>query len=221
MAKDKNENKFVQLQTKVSPEVYARLKAIEEKFGFSTFDALRKFADILIRFGDDQHNLSDDLTRVIRMFENIPGWSKSICLADGLTEMEIVEAFYVLRARRDPYGHRFVHVVRPILDGDADGWTCSYNVQRMIERFMEITNPSLYKHLRQLAVEMGTESMFDLLHRLADLYRENPDEKELRVQFEENDYERGNRMYQDTIYKRRHAKTMESFEGQQRMFEDE
>ena len=66
---------------------------------------------------------------------------------------------------------------------------------------------NFYQHypdmrLSQLAVEMNTESMFDLITRLADLYRENPDEKELRLQFEENDYERGNRVYQDTHYKR-------------------
>lgn len=199
---ENNQKQMMQLQTKVTPEVYARLKAIEEKFGFSTFEALRNLVDVLIRFGDDRHNLSNDLTRCIRMFENLPGWSKSICLGDGLAEMEIVEAFYVLRTHKDPQGCRLVWVERPMMNGDAYGWSATYNVQRMLERFIEVINPSLYKYLRQLAVEMNTESMFDLITRLADLYRENPDEKELRLQFEDNDYERGNRVYQNTHYKR-------------------
>ena len=192
----------MQLQTKVTPEVYARTEAICKKYGFSVFEMLRMLVDSIVRFMDDEHNLCENLTRVMRMFENMPGWSSSICLGDGLEEMEIVEAFYVLRARKDSYGHRIVHVVRPMMDGDAEGWTSTYNIQRMAERFIELMNPSLYKYLRQLAVEMGTESMFDLIHRLADLYRENPDEKELRLQFEQNDYHQGAQMYDRTHYKR-------------------
>ena len=215
---DLQENKTIQLQTKVTPEVYARLKAIEEKFGFSTFEALRNLVDVLIRFGDDRHNLSDDLTRVIRLFENLPGWSKSICLGDGLADMEIVEAFYVLRTHKDPQGCRLVWVERPMMNGDAYGWSATYNVQRMLERFMEVTNPSLYKYLRQLAVEMNTESLFDLINRLADLYRENPDEKELRIQFEQNDYVNGNRAFQETHYKRPYTPSEEHL--QQTLFDN-
>ena len=221
MSKDKNGNKFIQLQTKVSPEVYARLKAIEEQFGFSTFEALRNLVDVLVRFGDDKHNLSDDLARVIRMFENLPGWSHAICLGDGLADMEIVEAFYVLRTHKDPTGYRLVWVERPMMDGDAYGWSATYNVQRILERFIEVTNPSLYKHLRQLAAEMGTESMFDLIHRLADLYRENPDEKELRLQFESNDWHLGAQMHQDTRYKRDYTHTFDYIEKQQSLFHND
>lgn len=202
MAKDKTENKIVMLQTKVTPEVYARLKAIETQYGFSTFEALRMLVDVIIRFADDKHNLSDDLVRCIRMFENLPGWSQSICLGDGLADMEIVEAFYVLRTHKDPNGCRLVWVERPMMNGDAYGWSATYNVQRMLERFMEVTNTSLYKHLRMLAVEMGTESLFDLVHRLADLYKENPDEVELRLQFEGNDWHKGAQMTDRTRYKR-------------------
>lgn len=218
---ESNEYKTMQVQTKVTPEVYARLKAIETKFGFSTFEALRNLIDVLIRFGDDKHNLSDDLVRCIRMFENLPGWNKSICLGDGLGEMEIVEAFYVLRTHKDPHGCRLVHVERPMMNGDANGWQATYNIQQIMERFIEVINPSLYKHLRQLAVEMGTDSMFDLVSRLASLYKDNPDETELRLQFEQNDYERGNRVYQDTQYKRHHSHSMEYIETQQSLFDNQ
>ena len=66
--------------------------------GFSVFHALRMLCETLVRFGDDRHNLTEQLIRVIRMFENIPGWSKSICLADDEQEFGIVEAIYILRA---------------------------------------------------------------------------------------------------------------------------
>ena len=89
-----------------------------------------------------------------------------------------------------------------MMDGDAYGWSATYNVQRILERFIEVMNPSLYKHLRLLAVDMGTTSMLDTIQRIADEQMENPDEIELRRQFEANDYHRGAQMTDRTRYKR-------------------
>ena len=211
----------MQLQTKVSPEVYARLEAIGKRYGFSIYEILRMLSDCIIRFMDDRHNLSDDLTRIIRMFEDLPGWRQSICLADGMQEMEIVEAFYVLRSRHDARGYRLAYVERPMLDGDEYGWTVTFNIQKMLERFMEVINPSLYKHLRMLAVDLGTESMLDTIHIIANLYRENPDEKELRLQFEQNDWHKGARMHEDKQYKRGYSHTIDYMEKQQSLFDNQ
>ena len=202
----------MQLQTKVTPEVYARLQSICKQYGFSVFEMLRMLSECIIRFMDDRHNLSDDLVRVIRMFEDLPGWRRSICIADGLKNMEIVEAFYVLRDSRNPNGVRLVHVERPTMAGDADGWNATYNMQRIFERFMELLNPSLYRHLRQLAVDLGTASMLDTVHSIASLYKENPDETELRIQFENNDWHLGAKMTTDTRYQRRSTHTEEYME---------
>ena len=216
------ENKTVQVQTKVSPEVYAHVEAICKKYGYSIFLLLRMFLDCAVRFMDDRHNLDYNLIRVIRMFEDLPGWRKSICLAAGdEQEFGVSEAYYILRAKKHD-GWRLVHVERPMMEGDPEGWTCTYNIQKMLERFIELVNPSLYKHLRQLAVEMGTESMFDMIHTLADNMKENPDEAEFRAQFENNNWHQGARDFTSTIhYKRHHAPKMDSFEGQQKIFEDD
>lgn len=218
MAKDKTTNKTMQLQTKVSPEVYARLESICQTYGFSIFQLLRMLSECIIRYMDDQHNLSDDLIRVMRMFEDIPGWRKSICLAEGLEDMNIVEAFYVLRAKH-LNGYRLVHVERPVMQGDEDGWIATFNVQRMTERFVELLNPSLYKHLRMLAVDLGTQSMLDTIHTIANLYKENPDEVELRLQFESNDWHMGAHMQRDTVYQRRNSHSMEYID-QQSLFDN-
>ena len=218
---ENEDKKTMQLQTKVTPEVYARLEAIGKQFGTSIYEILRLLSDCIIRFMDDRHNLSDDLVRIIRMFEDLPGWHKSICLADGLQDMEIIEAFYVLSANNDPNGCRLVLVERPMLNGDPDGWIATYNIQRMVERFMEIVSPSLYKHLRMLAVDMGTDSMLDTIHRIADLYRENPDEKELRLQFEQNDWHKGAKMHEENQYKRGYGHSMDYMETQQKLFDED
>ena len=204
----------VQLQTRVTPEVGAQLLAICNKYGFSVFHALRMLCETLVRFSDDRHNLTEQLIRVIRMFENIPGWSKSICLADDEQEFGIVEAIYILRAPGKD-GYRLVWVERPMMDGDAYGWSVDYNVQHILERFIEVMNPSLYRHLRMLAVQLGTESMLDTIQRIADEFMENPDEVELRLQFENNDWNKGARQYEDTKYKRPYSHGMDYIETQQ------
>ena len=214
---DNEQNNSVQLQTKVTPEIYAMLQTIGNKFGFTIYHCLRMLVEILVRLGDDQHNLHEDLMRAIRQFENIPGWANSICLADPDQEIGIVEAIYIMRARGKE-GYRMCLVERPMLDNDSAGWSVTYNVQRILERFIEVMNPSLYKHLRLLAVELGTTSMLDTIQRIADEFMENPDEIELRLQFEQNDYERGNRVYQDTHYKRPYTPSEEHL--QKTLFDD-
>lgn len=208
--KDKTENKFEQIQTKVSPEMFARLKAIEIKHGVSIFKMLRMLAECIIRFMDDQHNLSEELIRVILMFENIPGWKRSICLAAGVEDMEIVEAFYVLR-EKGKNGNRLVHVERPVMAGDEQ-WTATYNIQTMFERWMELMNPSLYRHLRQLSVDFGNESILDTIITIANRYKENEDMVALRLEFEQIDWHKGARMSEQQPMQRHNNKTMESME---------
>jgi len=79
---------------------------------------------------------------------------------------------------------------------------------------MELTNKSLYEHLRRLAVDLGTESILDVLHTIANLYQDNPDEKALRLEFENNDWsERGRKTTQDTLYARRRSHSMDYVEN--------
>lgn len=209
-AQETKEQEFrntIHLTTRVSPEVGAQLMAISKRYGTSIFFILRMFADCLIRLSDDRHNLSQDLMRIIRQFENIPGWRKSICLADDTQEFGIVEAIYILRAPGKE-GYRLCLVERPTLEGD-DKWEVTYNVQRILERFIEVMNPSLYRHLRLLAVNLGTESMLDTIQRIADEYMENPDEVELRLQFESCDWHKGAQMHADKAYKRPYSPSEE------------
>ena len=217
---DSEQNNSVQLQTKVTPEIYALLQAIGSKFGFTIYHALRMLVEVLVRMGDDSHNLQENLIRAIHQFENIPGWSNSICLADPDQEIGIVEAIYIMRAKGKE-GHRLCLVERPMMDNDASGWSVTYNIQRILERFIEVLNPSLYKHLRLLAVELGTTSMLDTIQRIADEFMENPDDIELRLQFSQIDWHQGARMHEDTQYKRGYSHSMDYMETQQTLFNDE
>jgi hypothetical protein len=69
-----------------------------------------------------------------------------------------------------------------------------------------------------VGVSLGTESFLDTIHRIADAYAENPDEQELRLQFESNDWHKGSQMYEQKPYKRTYTPSEET---QQKLFEVE
>ena len=195
------------ISARVSIEFKARLESLCEQYGFSINILVKLLAETFLRNADKEHNISEDLMKVIRLFENIPGWKKSVCLSDGIDGMEITEAFYVLKQPKKR-GSRIVHVTMPLLKNDEEGWTENFNVQQQLERFMELTNESLYKHLRCLSTDLGTVSLLDTIHTIANLYRENPDEGELRLQFESNDWVKGAQAHRDTAFKRRNSHSM-------------
>lgn len=228
-----------QISTKVTKSAKMRLEAICQQYDFSLYDMLQMFCDCLIRFMDDKHNLDESLIRIIRMFEGMPGWKTAMRLVEpfetevhkevtkgGVTKIvtevqsaQIIEAFYVLRGYKGTGSPRLIHVTRPMMEGDENGWQVTYNVQYQLERFIELTNESLYKHLRMIGVELGTQSFLDTIQRIADAYAENPDEVELRLQFESNDWHRGAQMYERTAYKRPYTPSEEHL--QKTLFEIE
>ena len=195
------------ISARVSIEFKARLESLCEQYGFSINILVKLLAETFLRNADKEHNISENLMKAIRLFENIPGWKKSVCLSDGIDGMEITEAFYVLKQPKKT-GSRVVHVTMPLLKNDEDGWTENFNIQQQLERFMELTNESLYKHLRCLSTDLGTVSLLDTIHTIANLYRENPDEGELRLQFESNDWVKGAQAHRDTAFKRRNSHSM-------------
>ena len=218
MSADIQDRDIEMLQTKVTPEVRARLMAIEQKYGFTTFKLLRMLIDCIIRFMDPMTNMDESLLRIIRLFENFPGWEKSISLGEGLDKMEITDAYYVLQ-QREREGFRLVWVERPWMEGDADGWTYTFNLQRMFEDFLQKSNESLYNLLKEIGKELRTESLLDTIHILASKYKTNPDEEELRESFENNDWVNGARAAKDVRYQRHHAHKMEYLDRQPTLFD--
>lgn len=216
-----SEKADIVVNTKVTPEAFARIKAICNKFGFSPYDLLQMLLDCMIRYMDEYHNLSEDLRRIIRMFEDMPGWKTALRLTEPMDDAEIMEAFYVLRRPKGTGAPRIVHIERPMLDGDDLGWLVTYNVQTSLERFIEVINSSLYRHLRMLSVELGNESLLDTIQTIVNLYKENPDEKELRLMFEDNDWENGAKMSEHRQYKRTYTTSEEQIYKQQTLFDKE
>lgn len=181
---------LIPIGTKVSPEARERLKAIYDLKGFSEYDMLQMFCDVAIRMMDDRHNLSYDMEVLIQLMDGMKDWSTTIRLTDPVDRMKVQEAFYILteKGRTDA---RCCHV-----QGDSNDMfrTETFNVQTIVERFICLVLPGMYKRLRMLGTDLGTNSVYETLLRIVDDYNTNPDADELRLLFADNDWDNGHKM---------------------------
>lgn len=209
----KNEGNFVSVAGKISTWSYGRIMRILKRKGLNIYQMIQNFCDTIIRYMDDKHNRTPDVEKAMNMFEGMIGWENNFNLCDPNTKPEISEATYYLsdftkdKAKK---GVRVVHVERPLMDK----WTQTFNVQQILERFMCLTFPSLYRRLRFIAVCRECTSILELLIDIVGELEREEDKKELLRDFEDADrgdfgqkphvgqpYKRPYEASQDTLFK--------------------
>ena len=208
-----NEGNFVSVAGKISTWSYGRIMRILKRMGLNIYQMIQNFCDTIIRYMDDKHNRTPDVEKAMNMFEGMIGWENNFNLCDPNTKPEISEATYYLsdftkdKAKK---GVRVVHVERPLMDK----WTQTFNVQQILERFMCLTFPSLYRRLRFIAVCRECTSILELLIDIVGELEREEDKKELMRDFEDADrgdfgqkphewqpYKRPYEATQDTLFK--------------------
>lgn len=178
------ENKeYKPLGTKISKEAWQRLHVLASKKGMSIYEMIQMVCDTLLRYMDDQHNLTPEMEKAMAIFEHMEGWSQAFNLADPTMQSEIGEATYYLQdAEGKKRGVRAVHVTKPFMEA---GRTETMNLQQILERTIELLMPERYRRLCALAEEKDCSGLLELLDTLIDLHAADSDTEELRQQFED------------------------------------
>lgn len=209
MSKEDDKLKGYQVvNTKISLVAYYRLIELLKRKGLNFYKMIQNFCDCLIRNMDDKHNLTPETEKVMDTFEHMVGWENNFNLADPKSKPEISEATYYLCDERGKKGIRVIHVERPFF-GD---WKQTLNVHQIMERFMCLTFPQLYKRLRFIAVCRQCASVLELMNELVRELEEEERKKELLAEFE--DYDRGDfgQKPSDVRYRRKLHLTPDMFE---------
>ena len=211
----KDEGNFVSVAGKISTWSYGRIMRILKRRGLNIYQMIQNFCDTIIRYMDDKHNRTPDVEKAMNMFEGMIGWENNFNLCDPNTKPEISEATYYLsdftkdKAKK---GVRVVHVERPLMDK----WTQTFNVQQILERFMCLTFPSLYRRLRFIAVCRECTSILELLIDIVGELEREEDKKELLKDFEDADRgDFGQKPHEGQPYKRPYEATQDT------LFKDE
>ena len=177
-----NDENYVVVATKLSPEANARLEMIARSRRMKKYELIQMVCDVLIRYCDKAHNLSREIELVMAVFEHMMGWSGAFNLADPTASPEIVEATYYLTSP-DKKGVRAVHVERPFF-GE---WTQNFNVQEILEKTINMLMPERYQRLRQVATDMGATTLLQVLDMLIDNHTQAADMDAIRKEFEDAD----------------------------------
>ena len=180
---------MVPVGTKVSPEAKALFHLTCDDLGVSEYDALQMFIDVFIRMRSPKQDTSYELEQLMNLFDP-KAWKDGIRLTDPVKDMKIAEAIYFL-TEQGRQGVRGVHVQ----GAHNDMWRKeSYNIKEIVERFVCMLLPNIYRVLRMISNDMGTNSIYETLCRIVDEYKIDPNAEELRILFADNDWERGHKM---------------------------
>ena len=177
------EEKYKNISTKVKPETKELLAKICKKMHTNEYEFLQNVCDCVVRYTSDKYNLTPELERIMSIFEHLEGWHNAFNLADHNAEVEICEAFYVLKAK-GKNGLRIVHVERPWWDGLKE-WKQNINVQQLFERFFNILMPERWMKMHKLSVYLGIESSTHTLDYMIDRCTEEELEAQYRREFED------------------------------------
>ena len=181
----KDEGKSQVLSTKISSWAYAQIMKILHHKGINKYQLLQNMCEVILRFMSDKHNRTPEMEQAMETFENMEGWKDNFNLCDPQAKPGISEATYYLSdfSKNGKKGIRVVHVERPFFGT----WKQTFNLQQVMERFMCLTFPSLYRRLRFIAVVKDCSSILELLMKFVREEEREEDKRELRRPFEDAD----------------------------------
>lgn len=171
------------ISTRVDAETFARLKSICQQRGISMYDLLQLFCMTIVRYMDDDHNLSEDLRRVMQLLGDPTQWRRMNTLMEQTADMQLMEQYGILR-RKNRHGDIVCHVSSPMM-GEQH---ITYNVADIFDRFLHSLMPDLYRRIQLLGEEMQTRDVLDTVRQMTDEMLNDPYEACIREEFENNDW---------------------------------
>ena len=198
-----DEGKFMTVAGKVSTWCYGRLSRILRKRGLNIYQMIQNFCDSIVRNMDDRHNLTPESEKIMATFEHMIGWEDNFNLGDPNVKPVVSEATYYLTDEDGKKGVRVMHVEKPFFGQ----WTQNFNIQQILERFMCLTFPQLYKRMRFIAVCRQCASIFELLTEIVAELEEEEKKRELLEDFEDANRGDWGQKPHEHPYRRRHEKS--------------
>ena len=158
-----NEDKFLNMSTKISPATAKVWNAICDSMGTDTYHMLQNFIYTMIRAAADPHGLNPDIQKILTMLDTDAGWQKAfnLCAPNAKTKVSQVVLILEQEGRK---GFGAVMVNRPFM-GEVNMTECTDDI---LERVCEVTMHGIYRRLRMLGARMGCQNLSDVLLTMID-----------------------------------------------------
>lgn len=168
-----NQEQFVAVSTKVPRHIADLLNIIAKARGVEVYQLLQWLIYAIIRMAKATTDLPDDLRTLATMLDMDAGWQHAMNLASPGAKTDIAQLVLILQQydgtgpkARPRRGFGLAMINRPYM-GDA---RVTYCVDDILERVTEVSMPGLYKQLRQVGIDLESESVRETLTRLCDAH---------------------------------------------------
>ena len=162
IGKQKNNEKFNVLGTKISPEMAEVLNTICDAMQVDVYHLLQWFVYTLIRASSPQHELTPEIRKLMTMLEADTGWQNAFNMANpkGLTVSQVI----LILEQEGKKGFGAVMIDKPFMGNS----TQTENVDDILERVCEVTMKGIYRRLRMLGADMDCQNLSDILLTMID-----------------------------------------------------
>ena len=173
---DKSKRNYKVIATKVSPEAAEMLDAIAHRQGTTVYTMLQLMCKVFIKLMADDVPLSAELAKIIRLFDAWNNWDNNFNIVNPSNKPTITCSIYFLTDNKKD-GEDAVFV---------DNNTQTYNVQKIVDKFLSKACPNIYRRLMLLSADLNCVGAYDVLDRIIDLYKIDPVEEQVRKMFSDN-----------------------------------
>lgn len=160
--KNNNVERFEQLGTKIDPAMAKVLNAVCDVLKVDVYHMLQWFAYVMIRAASPLHNLDPRVRKLMTLLESEAGWQTAFnqCNPDKLKVSQVV----IIMEQEGHKGFGATMVDKPFMS-EAKQTEC---VDDILERLVQVTMPGVYKRLRRMEKQLGTDSLMDTLLTMLD-----------------------------------------------------
>ena len=148
IGENQKEQGFVTVATKVSESMARVLNQIARAKGIKVYELMQLVCWFLVKYTSDEHNLSEDMQKLMILFHSEVGWKEAFNLCNPSADTEIAQEILILQ-QTDKRGFGAVMVDKPFMGK----WTETENVNQIVERALNVCLPDVYLRLRRLATK--------------------------------------------------------------------
>lgn len=163
MATTQDNDKYVVISTKVSPQTAEQLDAICQAMHVDTYHIFQWFVQVLVRMASPDHQLTPDIQKLMAIMESDTGWQQAFNMCAPNSKLDISQMILIL-SQEGRKGFGAVMIDKPFMGNT----TQTENVDTIVERTIEVCMKGIYRRLRSLAVDMDCQSISDLLVTMTD-----------------------------------------------------
>jgi hypothetical protein len=161
--KDNNDEKFVSMATKISPDAAEVWNAVCDSLKTDTYHMLQNFIYMVNRAAADPHKVNPDIQKLLTMLESDAGWQHAFNLVAPNTKLKVAQVVLILE-QEGRKGFGAVMVDKPFM-GKAIMTECTDDI---LERVTSVTMHGIYRRLRLVGARMGCENLSDILLTMID-----------------------------------------------------